>query len=277
MREEMPVSQSAQPQPGEPEAYDAMHAAAAEKGLSSRLYAEAFGDEYPAEVDPSSSCTWSVLGEMVKALRLRPDDLLVDLGCGRGGTGLWLARAFSARLAGVDFSPVAVRLATERIPEFFPGHPAGSDRTRFQVGTFESTGLPDACASGVVSMDALPFASDRDRALREMRRIMKPGARAVFTGIRKLPGHPTYEPGQTTWEERIAAAGLDLVTKIDRPEERGLWDRLNDLWEMHEGDLRRENGDVDTDAKLAEARGLRPGRPYRIASLFVVRAGQVVP
>jgi SAM-dependent methyltransferase len=254
----------------EREGYDAMHAAAADRGLSSRLYAEAFGDEYPVEVDPSSSCTWSVLGEMVKALRLRPDDLLVDLGCGRGGTGLWLARAFSARLVGIDFSPVAVKLATGRIPEFFPVHPGG--RISFQVGTFESTGLPDACASGVVSMDALPFTSDREQALREMRRIMKPGGRAVFTGGRNLPGHPRYVPGRPTWEEHIAAAGLDLVARIDRPEERGLWDRLNDLWETHESELRQENGDADTDAKLAEARSHRPGRPYRIASLFIVRA-----
>ena len=260
-------------QPAEPPAadFDAMHAAASRRGLSSRLWAEAFGDEYPVEVDPSSSCTWSVLGEMVKALRLRPDDLLVDLGCGRGGTGLWLARAFSARLVGVDFSSVAVELASARRAEFFPGQAGCSERIRFQVGTFEATGLPDACASGVVSVDALPFTSDRDKALRELGRIMRPGARAIFTGGHILPGHPRYVPGRPTWEEHIAAAGLDLVAKIDRPEERGLWDRLNDLWETHADELRRENGDRDTDAKRAEARNQRPGRPYRIASLFVVR------
>jgi SAM-dependent methyltransferase len=167
---------------------------------------------------------------------------------------------------------MAVELATSRIPEFFPRHAQWSERIRFQVGTFEATGLPDACASGVVIMDALSFTPDRGKALHEIRRIMRPGACAVFTGGRNLPGHSMYVPGRPSWEEHIAGAGLDLEVKADRVEERDLWDRLNDLWETHEDELRRENGDLDTDAKLAEARTHRPGRPYRITSLFVVRA-----
>jgi predicted TPR repeat methyltransferase len=84
------------------------HEACDVQGLQQRLRAEAWGDEFPEEVDPSSSCTWSVLGEMVGRLRLAPGEVLVDLGCGRGGTGLWLARALNARLIGLDVSPRAV-------------------------------------------------------------------------------------------------------------------------------------------------------------------------
>src|SRR6185437_15913295 len=141
---------------------DKFHAARATSGLHTRLAAQAFGAQYPAQVDPSSSCTWSVLAEMVGRLRLRPDDLLVDLGCGRAGTGLWLARAFSARLVGIDFSPVAIEIAQSRAADFLP-----AGRAEFRVGSFEETGLPDASAHGVVSMDALPFTPDRDAALRE--------------------------------------------------------------------------------------------------------------
>jgi ubiquinone/menaquinone biosynthesis C-methylase UbiE len=245
---------------------DSFHAARATGGLQAQLVAQAFGDEYPAEVEPSSSCTWSVLGEMVGRLRLRPDDLLVDLGCGRGGTGLWLARAFSARLIGLDFSPVAIELANARAADFVP-----EGRATFQVGTFEQTGLPDACADGAISMDALPFTADRDAALREMARILRPGARAVFTIATKLPDHPRYDPQEPTWYERISRAGFQVENEVDRPEEIELWLRLYDLWERHEAELRAEIGDEATEQVLAEAASARQSVPYRTASLITVR------
>lgn len=252
-------------------AADRFHTARATGDTEARLYAAAFGDDYPELVDASSSCTWSVLADMIVGLRLRPGGLLVDLGCGRGGTGLWLARACSARLVGVDLSPVAISLAAARVPAFLP------DRTgdaRFELGTFEKTGLPDACADGVVSMDALPFSPDRDAALREVRRILKPGARAVFTASAKQPAHPRFDPEEPTWPRRIAAAGLELEGERERPEEPGLWLRLYELFAANEADLRAAIGDAATDQLMREATTNTPimDVKYRRAIVFTVRA-----
>jgi ubiquinone/menaquinone biosynthesis C-methylase UbiE len=250
---------------------DLFHQARATGGLLAELYAEAFGDEYPDLVDASSSCTWSVLADMIAGLRLRPGGLLVDLGCGRGGTGLWLARACSARLVGIDLSPVAVALAAARVPGFLPER--GGD-ARFEVATFEETGLPDACADGVVSMDALPFSPDRAAALRELRRILKPGTRAVFTAVDKRPGHARFDPGEPTWRERIGAAGLELEAERERPEESGLWRRLYELCEANEAGLRAQIGDAATDQLLREAAANDPimDAAFRRALVFTVRA-----
>lgn len=245
---------------------DRFHAARATGGLQARLVAQAWGDEYPAEVEPSSSCTWSVLGEMVRWLRLRPGGLLVDLGCGRGGTGLWLARAFSARLIGVDFSPVGIELARARAADFLP-----EGRAAFQVGSFEHTGLPDACADGAVSMDALPFTPDRDAALRELARILRPGARAVFTVVERLPGHPRYDPHGPTWRDRISRAGLEVEYELERPEEPELWLRFYALWERHEAELRAEIGDEATQQVLDEASTLGTVVNQRLPLLLAVR------
>lgn len=252
---------------GETAAIDRFHDTHAEGGLQSHLWAMAFGGQHPAEVDPSSSCTWAVLGHMVAGLRLRPDAVLVDLGCGRGGVGLWLARAFSAYLIGIDRSPRGLEIAAGRAPSFLP-----EGRARFQKGTFERTGLPESCADGAVSMDALPFAPDRDAALRELGRILRPGARAVFTGIDKHAEHPRYDPGAPSWQERIARSGLDLIEQRERPEEPGLWIRLYELWEKHEAQLRAEIGEDAAEDLLTEARKNKPIMKYRRALLLTVSA-----
>lgn len=248
--------------------YDAFHETGETPGLHKRLRAEAWGDEFPEQVDPSSSCTWSVLGAMVAHLKLRPGALLVDLGCGRGGTGLWLARAFDARLAGIDVSPRALEFARARTAAFLP-----PGRAEFRIGTFERTGLPAGCADGVVSMDALPFASDRDAALTELRRILHPGARAVFSAVRRSPEHPTYDPAEPTWPERIRKAGLEPEAEIERPEEPGLWARLYELLRENEEQVRAELDETGAQILYDEVHGASPVVEFFSASLYVVRAG----
>jgi len=70
--------------------------------VQARIWAETYGDDYPAELDPYSFTTWSELRRVVDALGLARGDLLIDVGCGRGGPGLWVASATGASLLGVD-------------------------------------------------------------------------------------------------------------------------------------------------------------------------------
>ena len=71
--------------------FDLLHETAGHP-LIADLLRRAMGDDCPVDVDPTSSCTRSLLAHILEMLALRPGDLLVDLGCGRGGPGLWLAR-----------------------------------------------------------------------------------------------------------------------------------------------------------------------------------------
>ena len=242
-----------------PEDYDAAHAGVQASPLMQRLWAQAMGDQYPPEVEPFSSCSWWVLGHAVAALRLRPDGRLVDLGCGRGGPGLWLARALSARLVGIDFSAIAVDLASRRADDFVaPG------RAEFRQGTFEETGLPADYADGMVSIDALPFTADRPAALREARRVLIPGARLVLT-LRQQPA------GADSWETMAAEAGLQVEQCLVNDNHHEFWLRLFASWRAHEQELRTELGKRAADNLMLEASQPRSAVEERPAFLMVMR------
>ena len=107
------------------------------------------------EVEPFSFISASLLRHVLQASGLGQGQTLADLGCGRGGPGLWLAREAGASLVGVDFSPVAVEQAAHRAALF-----GLAARARFVVGDLARTGLPAAAADAATSIDAFHFAAD---------------------------------------------------------------------------------------------------------------------
>ncbi|HEX3708140.1 MAG TPA: methyltransferase domain-containing protein, partial [Mycobacteriales bacterium] len=90
----------------------------------------------PEEVGPSNVLPLDGLREIAAALALRKGAVLVDLGCGRGGAGMWLARELGTELVGVDFSAEAIAQATERRTLF-----GLQERATFAVGTLEESGV----------------------------------------------------------------------------------------------------------------------------------------
>ncbi|MER6314430.1 class I SAM-dependent methyltransferase [Streptomyces sp. NPDC001581] len=239
--------------------YNALHSSRAASPLSAYLYAAAMGDAYPAEIDASSSGDWPLMGTMIANLRMPPGSALVDLGCGTGGIGLWLARALNVPVLGIDISPRAVDLAAARAPDFLP-----PGRAAFRVGTVERTGLPDASAGGVVCVDALGNAADPLAALAEIRRILIPGARAVITRAVRRDTDPA-------WHQQAGAAGLHIEHVQDRPDEPAMWRRLYLLWQARADDLAHHLGEAPACAMLAEAARRLPTLAGRRAVALTLR------
>ncbi|MEU3353084.1 class I SAM-dependent methyltransferase [Streptomyces sp. NPDC037389] len=240
--------------------YDAFHAARARTDLVSRLYAAAMGEDYPAEVASSSSCDWPLLALMTARLRMRPGQLLVDAGCGTGGIGLWLARALALRLEGFDLSPVAVAQANDHRSRFG----MSADRAVFRVAELENTGLPDRHAHGIVCVDALGRAADREAAVRELGCVLAPGGRLVLTRAGRRAADPA-------WHEQARVAGLAVEHVDERPAEPAMWERLYRLWIAHGDELRHELGEAQTQNMLREAHEVLPTLPGRRAVLLTLR------
>jgi ubiquinone/menaquinone biosynthesis C-methylase UbiE len=143
-----------------------------------QIWREAYGSDYPEEIEPHSFITKTDLKRIVHWLGIGPGDVLVDLGCGGGGPGLWFARETGANLVGVDFSSTAIEQANQRIADF-----GLVGRARFQVGNLCETGLPERSCDGAISIDVLMFMPEIAAAMKEISRILRPGARFVFTAF----------------------------------------------------------------------------------------------
>ena len=202
--------------------FDLAFSAAAASAGARRVWQLADPD-LPPEIEPFSFLSAGLLRHVARALDLSPGQTLADLGCGRGGPGLWLAQQAGAALVGVDFSPVAVDQAAQRAVLF-----GLADRARFVVGDLARTGLPGASADAVVSIDAFSFAADPAAAAAEAGRILRPGLRLVLTNWQpKVPGDIRL-PGRmrTDWPQLFRSAGFVGVEMEARPEWHDLWTRV---------------------------------------------------
>jgi SAM-dependent methyltransferase len=178
--------------------------ASAASPVQERIWRDVLGSEYPEGIDPYSFVTRTELARFIIETRVGTGDTLVDLGCGRGGAGLWVASATGARLIGIDIAETAVEAGRARAEAM--GYPA-----TFQRGEFEATGLADASADAVMSVDALLFTPSKAAAFVEFHRILRPGGRLVLTSWdyhRQPVGRPPQVPDHRPLAE---AAGFTVL------------------------------------------------------------------
>ena len=171
-----------------------------------RAFRAAFGDEYPDGLDTSSYVSRSELRRFVDELRVGPGDRFADVGCGRGGPGLWVAMQTGASLVGVDIVDSALAAATERASTL-----GLTDRSTFALGSFGSLPFDDGELDGVMSVDALLFAPDKAAAGRELARVMRAGGRLVLSTW-DYHAQPAGRPPQVAdHRPLLVAAGLDVL------------------------------------------------------------------
>jgi SAM-dependent methyltransferase len=103
------------------------------------------------------------------------DAHVVDLGCGVGGSLIYLAEQLPIRGTGITLSPVQQRVATNRIRE--AGH---SDRLRCLAGDYSA--LPDDVgrADLAFAIESFVHASDPVAFLAQCRHLLRPGGMLVI-------------------------------------------------------------------------------------------------
>ena len=110
---------------------------------------------------------------------LQPGELVVDVGSGGGIDSLIAAKMVgpSGRVIGIDMTPAMLDKARTSAAA------AGMTNVEFREGFGESLPVEDAWADVVISNGVLNLMPDKDAALREMARALKPGGRLQIGDI----------------------------------------------------------------------------------------------
>jgi ubiquinone/menaquinone biosynthesis C-methylase UbiE len=148
------------------------------------IWREVYGEDYPEEVDHNSPVTMTDLCNISKHLKDRQGKTIIDIGCGRGGPGMWVAREVGGNYFGLDLSEVGIEEASRRAKDFDL-----EGKAQFKVGDICETDIADNSFDAAISIGAIAFIPNKLKVMCEVARILRLNGLFVFITVEEKKPH----------------------------------------------------------------------------------------
>ena len=184
-------------------------------------YRESWLDMLPSSAIESMAGT----GNPFSLGELSPGEYVVDCGSGAGADSLIAAQmvGLGGRVIGVDMTLEMLSKARNNALE------GGMTNVEFREGYLESLPVPDAWAAVVISNGVLNLIPDKEAALLEMYRVLKPGGHIQIADIALQKPVPEDAKSDVTLWTGCIAGGL-LKTQLERKVAAAGFKNIEVLW-----------------------------------------------
>jgi SAM-dependent methyltransferase len=138
-----------------------------------------YAEEWLEDISESSIESFAGTGNPFSLGEILPGERVVDVGCGAGIDSLIAAKKVGpdGRVIGVDMTPSMLKKAR------YAAYEAEIANVEFREGYAEALPVDDGWADVVISNGVLNLMPDKDAALTEMSRVLKPGGRLQIGDI----------------------------------------------------------------------------------------------
>ena len=183
-----------------------------------------YRDEWLDMLPPSAIESMAGTGNPFSLGELKPGEHIVDCGSGSGTDSLIAAHMVGpgGHVIGVDMTPEMLAKASRNALE------SGMTNVEFREGYLESLPVEDEWADVIISNGVLNLVPDKEAALLEMFRVLKPGGRLQIADIAlQKPVPEDAKSDVTLWtgciaggvlkaqlEGKVAAAGFKNIEVI---------------------------------------------------------------
>lgn len=116
-----------------------------------------------------------LIEELLQWAKVESAENILDVGCGIGGSTLYLANRLNAKATGITLSPVQATRAKQRAQDI-----GLSARTDFQVADAQAMPFADDSFDLVWSLESGEHMPDKTKFLQECYRVLKPGGRLIM-------------------------------------------------------------------------------------------------
>jgi demethylmenaquinone methyltransferase / 2-methoxy-6-polyprenyl-1,4-benzoquinol methylase len=156
-------------------------------------------DRYAAALSFGQDPRWRRF--LVSRIDAGPADSVLDVATGTGAVALELLRQKGCTVVGLDQSPEMLAEARRRLP----------GNVELVEGTAEELPFPEASFDALTFTYLLRYVSDPAATLRELARVVRPGA--TIAGLEFAVPHGVWRP----WWELYVRVGLPLAGRVISP------------------------------------------------------------